>query len=102
MVLVAAGALFLGGRAATQEVRVPDQAQLEAMARQFAPTEISADISALPAHERQALAKLVQAGWVMDALFLRQSWAGNEAALLDLLTDTTPLGQARLHYFLIN
>jgi len=101
-VLVAAGALLAGGRAATQEVRVPDQAQLEAMARQFAPTEISADVSALPANERQALAKLVQAGWVMDGLFLRQSWAGNEAILLSLLEDKTPAGQARLHYFLIN
>jgi len=100
--LVVAGALLLGGRAATQEVRVPDQAQLETMARQFAPTEISADVSTLPATERQALARLVQAGWVMDGLFLRQSWAGNEAILLRLLEDRTPAGQARLHYFLIN
>ena len=81
---------------------MPDQAKLEAMARQFAPTEISADISKLPANERQALAKLVQAGWVMDGLFLRQSWAGNEGLLLKLLADQTPLGRARLHYFLIN
>jgi len=102
LVFVVAGALLGGGPAATQEVRVPDQAKLEAMARQFAPTEITADISSLPENERQALAKLVQAGYVMDALFTRQSWAGNEALLLHLLTDKTPLGQARLHYFLIN
>jgi len=102
IVFAVAGALFVGGRAATQEVRVPDQAQLEAMARQFVPTEVNADISALPANERLALAKLVQAGWVMDGLFVRQSWAGNEAMLLNLLTDKTPFGQARLHYFLIN
>ena len=38
----------------------------------------------------------------MDPLFLRQVWAGNEALLLDLLEDETPLGRARLHYFLIN
>ena len=102
LLLVAGGLLLPTVRVTTQEVPVPDQAKLEAMARQFAPTEISADISALPANERQALAKLVQAGWVMDGLFLRQSWAGGEALLLNLLTDTTPLGQARLHYFLIN
>ena len=101
-VLVVLAGVPSGSRVATQEVRVPDQATLEAMARQFAPTEIGADISALPDNERQALARLVQAGWVMDSLFLRQSWAGNEALLLNLLTDKTPLGQARLHYFLIN
>jgi hypothetical protein len=38
----------------------------------------------------------------MDGLFLRQVWAGNETMLLDLLKDETPLGKARLHYFLIN
>ena len=43
-----------------------------------------------------------QAGWIMDALFLRQVWAGNEGMLLNLLTDRSPLGQARTHYFLIN
>jgi len=39
---------------------------------------------------------------VMDAIFLRQSWAGNPALLMELLEDRTPLGQARLRYFLIN
>jgi hypothetical protein len=77
-------------------------AKLKAMTERFAPVEISADISHLPAQERGALAKLIQAGLLMDALFLRQVWAGNEAALMDLLKDKTPLGAARLHYFLIN
>ena len=65
-----------------QEVVVPEHARLEAAAKQYAPVEIGADVSALPANEQQALAKLVRAGWVMDALFLRQVWAGNEAMLL--------------------
>ena len=38
----------------------------------------------------------------MDALFLRQVWAGNEAKLFELLDDRSPVGQARLRYFLIN
>ena len=38
----------------------------------------------------------------MDTLFLRQSWAGNETLLLELLEDTTPLGRERLHAFLLN
>ena len=75
---------------------MPEQAKLEAMARQFAPTEIGADVSALPANERQALAKLVQAGWVMDALFLRQvvgRQRGTAAAACS--TDTTPARRRR-------
>ncbi len=85
-----------------KEVVVPELAKLQAAAAQYAPTEIGADLSKLPANEQQALAKLVQAGWIMDALFLRQAWAGNEGMLLNLLTDRSPLGQARTHYFLLN
>ncbi|MGH9175091.1 MAG: dipeptidyl-peptidase 3 family protein, partial [Vicinamibacterales bacterium] len=68
----------------------------------FAPTEIAADISGLPDNERRALAQMIRAAQVMDALFLEQVWAGNEAMLFDLLRDQTDTGKARLHYFLIN
>jgi len=81
---------------------IPDQAALEKMTARFAPTEITADVGGLPPNERQALGKLVQASRLLDALFLRQAWAGNEAELMRLLADTTPLGRARLHAFLIN
>ena len=66
---------------------VPDEARLRAMTARFAPVDIGADVSALPESERQALAKMVEAAQVMDALFLRQVWAGNEALLLELLAD---------------
>ena len=33
---------------------------------------------------------------------MRQRWASNEAWLLDLLEDRSPLGRARLDYFLLN
>jgi hypothetical protein len=85
-----------------QEARMPDQNRIKAMAARFAPVKISADISSLPMHERQTLVKLVRAGYVMDSLFLRQVWAGNESMLLDLLKDKTQLGLQRLRYFLIN
>jgi hypothetical protein len=88
--------------APAKEAPVPEQATLEAAAAQYAPTEIGADLSKLPANEQQALARLVEAGWIMDGLYLRQVWAGSEGRLLSLLTDRTPLGQARLHYFRIN
>jgi hypothetical protein len=76
--------------------------KLETMAARFAPVDLTADISALPANERQALAKMVEAAKVFDALFLRQVWEGNETLLLDVSRDDSPLGRARRHYFLIN
>src|SRR3954447_4521360 len=88
--------------AGAQEKPAPALDQLNAMAARFAPVDLSADISKMPANERQALARLVEAAKVMDTLFLRQVWAGNETMLLNLLEDTSELGRARLHYFLIN
>ena len=80
------------------------------MTARFAPADIGADITALPKNERDALARLVDAGRVMDALFLRQAWAGNDAMLQELAQHAArPVGPrasrtaaARLHYFLIN
>ena len=72
------------------------------MAARFAPVDLTVDLAAVPANERQALAKLVDASRVFDALFLRQVWEGNETMLLNLVRDTTPLGRARFHYFMIN
>ena len=88
------------GRA--QERTVPDTARLQQMAARFAPTDIGADLTALSEANRRVLAKLVEASTLIDALFLRQVWAGNEAMLLDLVRDESPAGRARLHYFLIN
>jgi hypothetical protein len=68
----------------------------------FAPTDIAADVSGLPPSERQALTHMIKAAQVMDALFLEQVWAGNEAMLLDLMRDDSEAGKTRLHYFLIN
>jgi hypothetical protein len=80
----------------------PNQQQLEQMSARFAPMDIGADVSALPPSERKALAKLVEASHLIDAIFLRQSWAGNEATLMRLEADQSPLGRARLNYFLLN
>jgi hypothetical protein len=72
------------------------------MAARFAPVELTADLTGLPANERRALGLLVKAASMFDALYLRQVWAGNESMLLALLGDTSELGRARLRYFLIN
>jgi hypothetical protein len=81
---------------------LPDVAHLEAMTARFAPVPLKADLSGLPANERKALAAMVEAARVMDALFLRQVWAGNETLLLHLLQDHTDLGRARLRAFVID
>jgi hypothetical protein len=85
-----------------QDKAAPSVDQLKMMTARFAPVDLSADVSKLPANERQALAKLVEAAKVMDTLFLRQVWAGNETMLLNLVPDTSDTDRARLHYFLLN
>lgn len=102
MSFLAGSGIAAGVGIAAQQQAVPTAQQLRTMSARFAPVEISADVSKLPANERQALARLVEAARVMDALFLRQVWAGNETLLLDLTRDTSELGRARLHYFLFN
>jgi hypothetical protein len=86
----------------TQTTTDPETQKLQTMAARFAPVDLTADVSKLPENERQALAKLVAASKIFDALFLRQVWEGNESMLLDLAKDDSPLGRARRHYFLIN
>ncbi len=81
---------------------VPGLAELRRAEARYAPVELKVDLSRLPRSEVTALAKLVEAGKIMDALFLRQVWAGNEALLLQLARDQTPLGRARLTAFLRN
>jgi Peptidase family M49 len=89
---------------------MPTLAELQKMTARFAPAEIGADLSGLARHERDALARLVDAARIMDALFLRQVWAGNAAMLHELAQKAAmPVGPrasrtaaARLHCFLIN
>jgi hypothetical protein len=81
---------------------LPDAAALRRMAARLAPVALTADVGKLPAGERAALAELVAAAQVMDGIFLRQVWAGNEAVLLALQEDETPLGRARREAFLQN
>ncbi len=100
------GAAMLSGAATAAEktppARFPDAAELQRLTARFAPVELRVDLKALPESERRALARIVQASKLMDTLFLRQRWAGNEPLLLDLVQDTTPLGRARLQAFLLD
>src|SRR5437764_11082614 len=110
--LVLAFSLGVAARAvlAQEATDMPTLAELQKMTARFAPADIGADLTALPKNERDTLARLVDAARIMDALFLRQVWAGNDAMLMDLAQKAAmPVGPrasrtaaARLHYFLIN
>jgi hypothetical protein len=82
--------------------RPPDAAALARLEARYAPVALRVDVSRLPAGERAALARLVEAARIMDALFLRQVFAGNEALLVQLAGDPSALGRARLSFFLRN
>src|SRR5688572_8871534 len=80
--LSAALAAAITGAVTVQDtISVPSASELRMMAARFAPTDIAADVRQLPERERHALAKLVQAARILDSLFLRQVWAGNDALL---------------------
>ena len=79
-----------------------DAAALKQAAARLTPVDLTADVSKLPAGERAALAKIIEAARIMDDLFLQQVWAGSHTLLLELIADRSPLGQARLQAFLQN
>src|ERR1700681_1956245 len=80
----------------------PGLAQLQKMTARFAPTTLRVDTSKLSSGDRQALVKLIEAGRIMDDIFMIQYWSGNPALYSRLQKDKTPLGKARLQYFWID
>ncbi len=112
VVFAASGDVAVNDVVQTAEA-IPSTREVATMAARFAPADIRADVTSLPPHERRALAKLVDAARLMDSLFLRQAWAGNDAMLQELAHDAlvrsraggtvaAEAAQAKLHYFLIN
>jgi hypothetical protein len=77
----------------------PKPSPLAAMTKRFAPTEITTDVSKLSPGDRKALDKLIQAAALMDKIYTRQVWSGNEALRQKLEADKSPEGQERLRYF---
>jgi hypothetical protein len=76
--------------------------ELNAMAKRYAPVDLSADTGKLSSGDRVAIAKLIEAAKIVDILQLRQRWSGNEALWAALQKDTTALGKARRDYFWLN
>lgn len=76
--------------------------ELEKKIQRFAPTVLTANTSRLSAGDRKALAKIIAAARLIDPLYLRQVWSGNDALLKKLEMDHSALGRQRLHFFMIN
>jgi hypothetical protein len=97
--------LFMATVSGTQKrssKRPAGDPELAKKIRRFSPTVLTADTSKLTAGDRKALAKIIEAAKLLDPLFLRQVWNGNDALHQKLLADKTVAGRQRLNYFLIN
>lgn len=84
------------------EMETKKQSDLESKMKRFAPVEITADISKLTEGDQRALAKLFEASRILDKIYIRQIWSGNEALRQKLEADHTSEGLRRLKYFNIN
>jgi peptidase M49-like protein len=102
LILILSFAVTISSNPIKREKKLNSQTPLAAKIRRFAPTVITADVSGLSAGDRRALTKIIEAARLLDPLFLRQVWSGNEALQKKLAQDKTPAGRERLHYFRIN
>jgi hypothetical protein len=100
--LILTFAVTLNGNPVERAKKVKPETTLAAKIRRFAPTVITDDVSSLSAGDRRALLKIIAAARLLDPIFLRQVWSGNEALQKKLERDLTPAGRERLHYFRIN
>lgn len=82
--------------------KASDPNELPAKIRRFAPTVLTANAARLTPKDRLALRKIIAAAKLLDPLFRRQVWSGNEELKKKLDADKSPIGRMLLHYFLIN
>jgi hypothetical protein len=87
---------------ASSPTSFPNADELNQMAARFAPVNLEVDLSSLSAGDKKALAKLIDAGRIVNHIFMRQFWSGDLALYQKLQQDKSALGKARLHYFWIN
>jgi hypothetical protein len=95
-------ALIMMNAGCTQPQQQPvAESPLSQKIKRYAPTSIEGDVSQLSTREREVLQKLIEAGRLMDRIYLRQVWTGNEALYRRLQTDTTATGKEALELFRI-
>jgi hypothetical protein len=87
---------------ASADTSFPNAEELNQMAARFAPAPLDVALSGLSAGDKKALAKLIEAGHIVNHLFMQQFWNGDLALYQKLQLDKSALGKARLHYFWIN
>ncbi len=90
------------GSCSTHKQADPAMSALESQLQRFAPVVITGDTSRLAPGDRQALATLIDAARIIDTLYRRQVWSGNEALLARIEGDTSEAGKLRLRYFHVN
>jgi hypothetical protein len=88
--------------APASDTSFPNAEELNQMAARFAPAPLDVDLSGLSAGDKKSLAKLIEAGRLVNHLFMQQFWSGDLALYQKLQLDKSALGKARLHYFWIN
>ena len=72
---------------------------LKAQVARFAPADLTADIEDLPASERTALTKIIEAAKLLDPIFDRQAYRGNPELRQRLARDASAKGRVKLEYF---
>ena len=96
------GMAAMMNRCAPEKREAARPSDLAAKISRFAPADVSADLTRLSPGDRQALQKLVEAAGIMDRIYTRQVWSGNEALRAKLEADTSTAGKERLHYYSLN
>ncbi len=80
----------------------PVESPIAKKIKRFAQTELTGDISRLSPGDRKALDKLIEAAKLMNQIYLRQEWEGNEALMQRLSADTSFLAKEQLKLFMID
>src|SRR4051794_31703283 len=81
---------------------LPNLEELQQMTRRFAPTPLKVNTSNLSSGDRKALVKLLEAGRLLNHVFMQQYWSRDVELYAQLQKDKSSLGKARLHYFWLN
>jgi hypothetical protein len=105
VVLILAITLFIANISGMQRrgtKKMAGDPELAKKINRFAPTVLTANTAPLSPGDRKALSKIIEAAKLLDPLFLRQVWSGNDELHKKLQADQTAVGLQRLHYFLIN